>query len=317
MGIYDTLKPAVREELVSLSENLRRKLREAGQRVLEIGALLARAKTLIPQGKLFESWCLGECGLSLATAYRWIQASETAETLKLYQTPDLLEPSDVGELISVSFPNSLRQRVFKRLEMLRRVEAQAGELRKELQAEQKKLGSVEEKAKAAKAEFDKAAAKAVEKVKPLKDSAEGYGSQVRDARERVTDLQARIRQAEAEARAKLTEAQADVQAQKRTVAEKAAAVGQAETKAGEAREAVKTEAQAVQAEAQAKRRPEAPKADGKGADAFRRFAEQWCQTLAQKAREMVTDPRERSRELQAVAAKIEAVAKVAAQEKAA
>jgi chromosome segregation ATPase len=294
-------KPDVGKRLEELASSIRTKLRETGFRIVSIGMDLAEAKRLLGPGKPFELWCVGTVGLSIATAYRWIQAAETFKALKLQERPDLLEPGDVADIISASFPQALRSRILRRVEALDKAEADAKDARKLVEAETRHLAKVETELSEAQAEATKAKAKlehvtskANADAKPALDTLTGIESKVRDARTRLSQAKATVVSILESARAKVSEAHAQAQGARQAVAEAQKTEAKADVKVAEAKADVKVEVKAAK--------------DGKGngkpdelkAKAWDMFLKGWLNTLEAKVRE--TFPVERQAEaLQAIA----------------
>jgi hypothetical protein len=294
-------KPDVGKRLEELCSSIRTKLRETGFRIVSIGADLAEAKRLLGPGKPFEQWLVGSVGLSIATAYRWVQAAETFKALKLQERPDLLEPGDVADIISASFPQSLRSRILRRVEALDKAEADAKDARKAVETETRRLARAEAELTEAQAEATKAKTrmehvkgKAEAEAKPTLDTLTGVESKVKDARTRLSEAKATVVSILETARAKVSEAHAQAQGARQAVAEAQRTEAAAGVKVAEAAAGVKVEAKAAK--------------DGKGngkpqelkAKAWDIFIKGWLNTLEAKVRE--TFPVERQAEaLQVVA----------------
>jgi len=196
-------KPDIDRRLDEISSSVRVKLRETGARVVAVGLELAEAKRLLGPGRAFESWVVSACGLSVATAYRWIQAAEGFRTLRLDQRPDLLDETDIADMLSVSFPQSLRTRIQARVKALDAAEEQAKEAKAEAEREARKLVRLEAELAEAEAELKKAEEKAdrieakakeakAEVLNPAKEKADGVRSKVRDIKERLDVAQAKV-----------------------------------------------------------------------------------------------------------------------------
>jgi hypothetical protein len=269
------------QRLTELASSVRTKLKEAGFRIVQIGLDLSEAKKLLGPGKPFELWCVGSCGLSVATAYKWIQAAEGFKMLRLHERPDLLEPSDVADLIAVSFPQGLRARILRKVEALDKAEGEAKEARKVVDLESRKLAKAEAElqeaeadAKEAKAKYDKATAKAEADAKPSMVEAEEVKSKVRDIRQRLADAKSKVASILDEAKVKVQEAHTQAQAARVAVTQAQAVEVRAEAKVNDAKANVKTEAKATKE----------AKPDAK-AQAWEVFLKQWVNTLEAKVKE--------------------------------
>jgi hypothetical protein len=294
-------KPDSGKRLEELASSIRTKLRETGFRIVAVGMDLAEAKRILGPGKPFEQWLVGSVGLSIATAYRWVQAAETFKALRLHDRPDLLEPGDVADIISASFPQALRTRILKRVEALDKAEADAKDARKLVETEARKLvkaeaelSEAEAEAKKAKDKLEKASAKAEAEAKPVFDEAEGVRSKVSDVRKRLSEAKATVASILESARAKVSEAHQTAQAARVAVTQAQQTEAAAGVKVTEAAAGVKVEAKAAK-DGKGNGKPEDTKA--KAWDVFLRG---WLNTLEAKIRE--TFPVERQAEaLQAVA----------------
>jgi len=280
-------KPDTGKRLEELASSIRTKLRETGFRIVAVGMDLAEAKRILGPGKPFEQWLVGSVGLSIATAYRWIQAAESFRALKLQERPDLLEPGDVADIISASFPQALRSRILKRVEALDKSEADAKDARHVVETEARKLAKAEAELSEAEAEekkaeddLKKATGKAEADAKPATEKAEGVRSKVRDLRTRLSEAKGTVVSILENARAKVSEAHAQAQGARQAVAEAQKTEAAAGVKVAEAAAGVKAEAKAVK--------------DGKGngkpgdtkAKAWDVFVKGWLNTLEAKVREV-------------------------------
>jgi len=294
------VKPDVGKRLEEIASSVRTKLRETGARIVAVGLDLSEAKKLLGPGKPFEIWVQSACGLSVATAYRWIQAAEVFKGLRLDERPDVLDETDVADIISVSFPQALRSRIQARFKALDQAEADAAEAKRETEREARKLTQAEAELREAEEELTKADAKAKKiqartdaVVKPMRDKADGIRSKVRDIKVRLETAKGKVVQIREAAKAKLTQAKADTQAAKQAVTEAQAKATEAQAKADTAKADAKAETKAAVSEAKA-----TTKAENK-ANAWEVFLRQWLNTLEAKVRE--TFPVEKQAEaLQAV-----------------
>jgi hypothetical protein len=283
-----SIKPEVQQRLDAIASSIRVKLREAGARVIAIGFELAEAKKLLGPGKAFELWLASACGLSLATAYRWIQAAEGFKALRLDQRPDVLDHSDVAEILSVTFPQAFRLRIQKRIDALDKAEADAAEVKKQADAEARKLEKAERELADAEGELRKATekanairAKADETLKPAQEKADGLRSKVRDIRQRLTEAKGKVVEIEQAAKVRVMQAQQQAQQARQAVVQAQQAVTQAVAKVETAKADVKAEAKQAVTSAKARGKPEA---DAKG-EAWDVFLRQWLNTLEAKVKE--------------------------------
>lgn len=296
-----TGKPDTGKRLEELCSSIRTKLRETGFRIVAVGMDLAEAKKLLGPGKAFELWCVGSCGLSVSTAYKWIQAAEGFKMLRLHERPDLLEPADVADLVSVTYSQGLRSRILKRVEALDKAEIEAKDARKVVETEARRLVKLETELSEAQAEAGKAKAKlehvkskAETDAKPTLDTLTGVESKVRDARTRLSEAKATVVSILETARQKVSEAHAQAQGARQAVAEAQKVEAKAEAKVAEAKADVKAEAKATK-DSKGNGKPEELKAK-----AWEIFLKGWLNTLEAKVRD--TFPVERQAEaLQVVA----------------
>ncbi len=261
---------------------------------------------MLGPGKAFESWVVSACGLSVATAYRWIQAAEGFKGLRLDKRPDLLDEVDVADMLSVSFPQALRSRILKRIDALDKAEADAGEAKKLVEAETRKLAKVEAEAveaeavlKDAQAKADRIRAKADETLKPAMDHAKGVSSKVQDIRARLAEAKGKVSSILDAARGKVQQAQVQAQAARQAVTQAQAKVTETQTKADEAKAEVKVTVEGAKAEAKGKRNGRGKAEADTKSQAWDVFIRGWMNTLESKIRDTFP-PEKQAEALQAV-----------------
>jgi len=294
------VKPEVQSELENLAASIVVKLREAGSRVVSIGLDLYKAKRLLGPGKGFEMWVSGRLGLSIATAYRWIQAAEGFKTLRLDERPDLLDETDVAEILSVSFPQGFRNRIASRVKALDEAEAVGKEAEETVKAEVRKLAKATDALKEAEAEFTKAQAKAdkiTEEPSGVVDVAKTKVLRIRTALDAAKTEAARVK---AEAMTKVQNAKAQAKAAREGVSKAQAEAEAAKVQTEAAKADVQTEAKAsiqgvkAKAKAEADTKAQARTEASNKAQGWEVFLSQWMNTLEAKIKE--TFPVERQAE---------------------
>lgn len=275
--------------LESLAVSIKARLRETGARVLQIGQELAEAKRLSVSTKAFEAWVVGKVGISLATAYRWIQTASMFATFGLDRRPDLLDECDVADILSVSFPQAFRSRIAARLKAFTAAEQEATEAKADAEKEMKKLKKATEELTAAEKTLTEAKAKAERLTGPAQATHDAVKSKVVDIRSRVTEAQSRVASILSDARTKIEQSKAAVAQAKSKAAETQATADATQATAAEAKAAVQTEVKATVAAVQTGRKTGTPPAkvtpDIK-TDAWVMFSKQVIRAAVDKAAEV-------------------------------